>query len=135
MPEKITAAQRSFTMRKVKSQDTTPELAVRRLLFRLGFRFRLHRKDLPGTPDIVLPKFGVAIFVHGCFWHQHRGCRRSTMPVSNVEYWHRKFEANMNRDLRNKKCLRKAGWRVLTIWECESTDTGALKSRLKSELR
>jgi DNA mismatch endonuclease (patch repair protein) len=109
---------RSAVMRCVKGRDTQPELIVRKLLHRLGYRFRLHRDDLPGKPDIVLPKLGIVIFVHGCFWHQHAGCSRSERPTSNVEFWKKKLDRNMERDTENFEQLRAAGWRVFVAWEC-----------------
>nr|WP_284392921.1 very short patch repair endonuclease [Devosia yakushimensis] len=114
----VTAA-RSKNMRAVKGKDTQPELLVRRALRRLGYRFRLHRKDLPGRPDIVLPRLHLAIFVHGCFWHRHEGCPRTSTPKTRADFWQQKFEANVARDRRTELALRELGWRVLIIWECE----------------
>lgn len=105
-------------MAGIRGKNTAPELAVRRALFAAGLRFRLHRKDLPGKPDIVLPGRKVAIFVHGCFWHQHAGCRYAKMPASNREFWAKKLLANVGRDQQAVSELRAAGWRVLTVWEC-----------------
>ena len=106
-------------MRAVKSGDTAPELAVRRLAQGMGYRFRLHRKDLPGKPDLVFPRLYKVVFVHGCFWHQHPRCARSKPPSSRPGYWLPKLEANRQRDRRNVRDLRKLGWKVLTIWECQ----------------
>src|SRR5437660_78914 len=105
-----TPLQRSVLMGKVGRANTRPEIAVRSILHNLGFRFRLHRSDLPGTPDIVLPRYGMVIFVHGCFWHRHAGCRKATSPKTNADFWRRKFEANRKRDRRNAARLRRDGW-------------------------
>jgi len=107
-------------MAAVKSGDTKPELIVRRLVHRLGYRFRLHRRDLPGTPDIVLPKLRKIINVHGCFWHLHTCQRRRTPPVKNADYWSAKRQRNAERDRRNHRKLRREGWQILTIWECQT---------------
>lgn len=117
-------------MKSVRHKDTKPELVVRRVLHALGLRFRVQRKDLPGTPDIVLPKHRTVIFVHGCFWHRHAGCRLSTTPQTRQEYWLPKFEANIERDTRKRLELEAIGWRVLVVWECETRDPGALSARL-----
>ncbi|MDP9440574.1 MAG: very short patch repair endonuclease [Actinomycetota bacterium] len=106
-------------MSRVRSKNTKPELAVRSALHALGYRFRLHRKDLPGKPDVVLPKHRAAVFVHGCFWHQHPGCAKATLPKNNAEFWREKLEGNVARDARNRERLRKLGWRPIVVWECE----------------
>lgn len=121
-------------MARVRQKNTAPELVVRRVLHRLGYRFRLHRRALPGTPDIVLPKFRLAIFVHGCFWHRHPGCVRSTTPKSRIAYWMAKFEANVARDAEKEQRLRELGWQVFVVWECETFDTDQLARRLTSLL-
>jgi DNA mismatch endonuclease, patch repair protein len=113
---------RSEIMRRVHSTDTTPEKKVRSLLHGLGFRFRLHRSDLPGKPDIVLPKYRAAIFIHGCFWHRHPGCPRASTPATRREYWLPKFERTEQRDRINQAKLIELGWRVVVIWECEIRD-------------
>ena len=113
-------------MSHIRSKDTKPEKRLRSLLHRLGFRFRLHRKDLPGTPDIVLPKYRTVIFVHGCFWHQHPGCKKATLPRSNVEFWKNKLEKNIERDKEVEKKLIETGWNVIVIWECEIKKTYSL---------
>lgn len=118
-------------MAQVKGRDTRPEKVVRSLLHSMGYRFRLQKKDLPGKPDIVLPRFRTAVFVHGCFWHRHPGCKRASMPAVNAEYWRRKFERNMARDAANKAALEKQAWRVLVVWECELKDMAALRMRLR----
>ncbi|WP_373325794.1 very short patch repair endonuclease [Sporomusa paucivorans] len=110
---------RSEVMAKIKSKDTKPEKAVRSLLHRMGYRFRIHRKDLPGRPDIILPKYRAVIFVHGCFWHLHEGCRDGTVPKTGTGKWREKLENNVARDKRNIGQLEELGWRVLTLWECE----------------
>lgn len=120
--DKYPPDQRSRVMRRVGSKDTKPEMVVRRLLHRAGFRFRLHRKDLPGRPDIVLAKWRVVILVHGCFWHQHPGCPRSVRPTSNVDFWTKKLDRNVTRDRENIEKLEAAGWRVFTAWECQIKD-------------
>lgn len=122
--------QRRRIMQAVKSKDTSPEMIVRRLLHRLGYRFRLHRKDLPGRPDIVLPRYRKAIFVHGCFWHAH-GCPKGQPPKSRREYWLPKLEANVNRDRTKIAELQRLGWDVLVIWQCETRDTDSLTSSLQ----
>jgi DNA mismatch endonuclease (patch repair protein) len=120
MPDKITPEVRSKIMASVRRRDTAPELAVRRRLFAAGYRYRLHRRDLPGAPDIVLPRFRTAIFVHGCFWHSHN-CTRGQRPASNRDFWDRKLSGNRVRDLKNQTSLRNAGWRVEVIWQCSLT--------------
>lgn len=115
----FTPAKRSEIMSRVRSRNTKPELFVRSLLHAMGYRFRLHRKDLPGSPDIVLPKYRTVVFVHGCFWHQHPGCRKATIPRSNSEFWEAKLKRNRQRDLEARRRLEKSGWNVLTLWECE----------------
>lgn len=117
-------------MAQVKARDTGPERLVRSLLHRMGYRFRLQRTDLPGKPDIVLPKFKTALFVHGCFWHRHPGCKRATTPTSNIIYWDKKFGRTVLRDAKNKKELEALGWRVVIVWECELKNLPALQARL-----
>lgn len=117
-------------MSRVKGRNTVPELLVRSLIHRMGFRFRLHRKDLPGKPDIVFPSQKKAIFVHGCFWHRHRGCKYATDPKTRKRYWHEKFEANVARDDRTVRRLRAAGWRVMVVWQCETKEPERLLNRL-----
>lgn len=115
----VDATTRSRMMKGIRSKDTQPEMIVRRYLHARGFRYRLHARDLPGSPDLILPKYRVAILVHGCFWHRHGGCKYATTPVNNAERWRQKFEANTERDARKEKALRAAGWRVIVVWECE----------------
>jgi DNA mismatch endonuclease (patch repair protein) len=110
---------RSEVMSHIRGKDTKPEREIRSLLHRMGFRFRLHRKDLPGSPDIVLPKYRTVIFVHGCFWHQHKGCSDCVMPRTNRQKWKVKLGKNIVRDKLKKRMLQDLGWKVITIWECE----------------
>ena len=117
-------------MRAVGRKDTAPELAVRRLLHRLGYRFRLHRRDLPGTPDVVLPGRRTVVFVHGCFWHGHEGCRGGRTPKTNTAFWRDKIARNKERDARKEAELRAGGWDVVTVWECETRDRDALATKL-----
>ena len=117
-------------MSRIKGRDTGPEKRVRSLLHRLGYRFSLRRKDLPGSPDIVLPGRNVALFVHGCFWHRHEGCSNSTLPRTRAEFWLDKLNGNVERDMRNEAALKELGWRVLTIWECEVENETQLSRRL-----
>ncbi len=134
MTDVFSKSKRSWIMSRVKSFDTKPEVIVRSLLHRLGYRFRLHRKSLPGTPDIVLPKYHTVIFVHGCFWHRHRGCKYSSTPKDNVEYWIQKFETNKQRDKLHKKKLENLGWKVIVIWECQVRNIEQLSRRLQKVL-
>lgn len=122
MTDVFSKQKRSRIMARIKGQNTSPELRVRKALHARGFRFCLHRTDLPGKPDIVLPRHGVAIFVHGCFWHQHKKCKHSSAPKSNVAYWREKFRKNVCRFEKDRRKLQRRGWRVVVIWECESQD-------------
>ena len=126
-----TAEQRSRIMRAVKSRDTKPELKVRRMLHGLGYRYRLHRKDLPGKPDIVFPSRRCLIFVHGCFWHGHDCKRGDRRPARNAEYWSKKIDRNVERFCEQQALLVDQGWRVLTLWECELKDEQTLIDRLR----
>lgn len=123
---------RSRNMAAIRDRNTSPELKVRSLLHGLGYRFRLHRRDLPGSPDIVLPRYRTVVFVHGCFWHRHPGCRYTTTPKTRAEFWARKFEQNMERDERQQLQLREMGWSVMVIWECELRDLPSLTERLEN---
>ncbi len=111
--------QRSRNMSAIKSKNTKPEIAVRKLLHSMGYRFRLHRKDLPGSPDIVLPKYKTVIFVHGCFWHRHENCKYASTPKTRKEFWEKKFRENINRDNLNQANLSLRGWKIIIIWECQ----------------
>lgn len=124
----VSVEKRSAIMKAVRREDTSPEVRVRKATHALGFRFRLHRKDLPGSPDLVFPRHKLCIFVHGCFWHRHFGCKRASTPKSNLDYWRRKFEENRCRDLRKAEELRVLGWRVEVIWECQTLDPDLLRS-------
>ena len=117
--DNVTTLQRSANMRAVRSKDTGPEMLVRRAAHRLGLRFRLYRKDLPGRPDLVFSKGRTVIFVNGCFWHSHSGCARGKPPSSNVTFWREKLGGNVRRDRRNYKALKKLGWHVAVIWQCD----------------
>ena len=119
MLDTISKEHRSWNMSRIRSNDTTPELAVRSFLFRHGFRFRLHVKSLPGHPDIVLPKYKTVIEVRGCFWHRHPGCRQATTPSTNAEFWQEKFKRNVERDRNTEKLLKELGWNLIVVWECE----------------
>jgi DNA mismatch endonuclease (patch repair protein) len=117
-------------MRRIRKKDTRPEMAVRRAAHALGLRFRLYRRDLPGSPDLVFPRHGKLIFVHGCFWHQHPGCKLARQPNSRPEYWLPKLKRNVARDREAQAELLQAGWTVFLIWECETKDPTALRSRI-----
>jgi DNA mismatch endonuclease, patch repair protein len=117
--DRLSPEQRSWNMSRVKSANTKPERIVRSLLHRMGYRFRLHRRDLPGCPDIVLPKYHTVVFVHGCFWHQHKSCRKATIPDTKSDFWEEKLKKNVARDKKVLGELKNAGWRVLVVWECQ----------------
>ncbi len=134
MADTLDPSRRSENMRRIKAQNTKPEMMVRRLLHSLGYRYRLHAKELPGKPDIVFRRRKRAIFVHGCFWHQHEQCREGRLPGTRPEYWVPKLGRNVERDRNNSAQLMRAGWQVLTIWECEVVDYEALKQSLRSFL-
>jgi DNA mismatch endonuclease, patch repair protein len=134
MVDRLAPEERSRLMAAVRAIDTAPEMAVRRLAHRMGYRFRLHRRDLPGNPDLVFPRLRKIVFVHGCFWHRHRGCKRTRMPASRREYWARKFATNVERDEKNQRLLQGQGWSVLVIWECETDERPLLAGRLRSFL-
>ncbi|HEX7854736.1 MAG TPA: DNA mismatch endonuclease Vsr [Sphingobium sp.] len=119
MVDTISEERRSWNMSRIRGKDTKPEMILRSLLHKAGFRFRLHNKGLPGKPDIVLPRYRTVIFVHGCFWHRHEGCRNTTTPSTRMEFWQNKFESNVDRDRRNVASLEQLGWRVETVWECD----------------
>lgn len=129
----IVSPERRRNMQAVRSGDTKPEIAVRKLLHRLGYRFRLRRSDLPGKPDIVLPRHRLAVFVHGCFWHRH-DCKRATMPKTRTEFWEAKLSANAARDARVMKALHELGWRTVVIWECETGDHRLISHRITAAI-
>lgn len=131
MADVFSKEERSRIMARVKGRDTAPERRVRSMLHRMGCRFRLHRADLPGRPDVALPGRRAAVFVHGCFWHGHAGCRRSARPSSRRAYWNKKIDGNIARDARDRRALRRLGWRILVVWECELRDPGRLERRLR----
>jgi DNA mismatch endonuclease (patch repair protein) len=128
--DKLTKEQRSWNMSRIRSKNTKPEMLVRRMLTARGVRYRLHRAGLPGKPDIVLGPRKLVIFVHGCFWHRHPECKEATMPSSNRTFWETKLEGNAARDLRHRSALRKLGWKVIVIWECETRQPLKLEKRL-----
>lgn len=130
----LTPAERSARMALVRAKDTKPELLVRRLVHGMGYRYRLHRRDLPGTPDLVFPGRSKVIFIHGCFWHRHASCALARLPKSRVDFWLPKLTANAERDARNVRALRRLGWSVLTIWECQLGDTANLANRIRGFL-
>jgi DNA mismatch endonuclease (patch repair protein) len=130
----LSPEQRSERMRRVRQAGTRPELVVRRALHAMGFRYRLHRRGLPGRPDIVLASRRVALFVHGCFWHRHPGCSRATTPKTNADYWLAKFAENEARDARVIAALEADGWRVRVVWECETRDPEPLAASLREFL-
>lgn len=125
--DNLPPSERSAIMARVRSKDSRPEMFVRRLVFAMGYRYRLHARDLPGCPDIVFRERRKVIFVHGCFWHRHRGCALARMPKSRLDFWEPKLEANRQRDARNKRRLVREGWKVLTIWECQLRNAERLK--------
>ncbi len=129
--DKLSRQQRSEIMAAVKGKNTNPELVVRKKLHELGYRFRLHRRCLPGNPDIVLPKYRTCIFIHGCFWHQHPGCKRATVPSTNVEFWRNKFDQTKLRDQKAVNELKGLGWNACVIWECETKINQALNAAIR----
>ncbi len=135
MVDRLTKEKRSWNMSRIRGRDTKPELAIRSLLHRAGFRFSLHRTDLPGTPDIVLPKYRAVLFVHGCFWHRHQNCPFAYRPKTRKVFWERKFQENTERDKNNHKALTSLGWNVILVWECEIGKSEHLCRRLEIELK
>jgi DNA mismatch endonuclease (patch repair protein) len=135
MADTFSKEKRSWIMSRIRGRDTKPEKAIRSQLHRLGYRFRLHRNDLPGRPDIVLPKYRTVLFVHGCFWHQHNECKRATVPKSNEQYWIPKLKRNVSRFQQAKVALKDAGWKVVVIWECETKDLFKLEEYIDSVLK
>ena len=127
----MTPEQRSALMRKVRSKDTTPEMRVRRALHAKGFRYRLHHSDLPGKPDLVLSRYRTCIFVHGCFWHGHESCRKSSVPKTNTDFWVKKISRNQDRDRKVQTLLEDIGWRVVTVWECQTEKSEILEKLIE----
>lgn len=134
MTDVFTKSKRSEVMSRIKNRNTKPELAVRSLLHRVGYRFRLHRADLPGKPDIVLSRYKTVIFVNGCFWHRHKNCRFAYTPKSRTDFWLKKLESNVTRDQQVKSELERLDWQVITVWECELQNLNQLSSRIISAL-
>jgi DNA mismatch endonuclease (patch repair protein) len=133
--DRLSRVQRSRLMSLVRSKNTGPEITVRKAVHRLGLRFRLHRRDLPGTPDLVFPKYRMVLFVHGCFWHRHSGCAKSSTPKSRKNYWAAKFNANVSRDRRSIAQLRKLKWKTVVIWECEAKNAPRLEAVIRKSFR
>ena len=133
--DNLTPERRSANMSKIRAKNTSPEMAVRRLVHGMGFRYRLHVAALPGKPDLVFPRLRKIIQVHGCFWHRHRGCIDSHIPKTRVEYWKPKLARNQKRDRANEKALRRQGWEVLIIWQCEVNAAALLSERMAEFLR
>lgn len=133
--DRLTPERRRRNMSHIRGQNTAPERRVRSLLHHRGFRFSLRRKELPGKPDIVLPRFHTVVFVHGCFWHRHTGCRNAVVPKTRTEFWVRKLSGNVERDRQNVEDLKQLGWKILVVWECELDDESALQKRLFRSLR
>lgn len=134
MADRLSPEARSAHMRKIRKTSTKPEMVVRRIAHRLGLRFRLHRRDLPGTPDLVLPKRGAVVMVHGCFWHQHSGCRLARQPKTRLDYWLPKLARNQERDGVARARLEALGWQVHVIWECETRDEALITARMRGLL-
>lgn len=132
--DRISEQRRSWNMSQIRNRDTRPERQVRSMLHQMGYRFRLQAKDLPGRPDVVLPKYRTVVLVHGCFWHRHEGCRFAYAPKSRVEFWRAKFRQNVRRDLEVCRLLEQDGWRVVTVWECELRTPDRLRERLNREI-
>lgn len=128
--DRLSRTRRSWNMSRVQAKNTEPEMLVRSVLHRAGFRFRLHVRDLPATPDITLPKHRIVVLVHGCFWHRHPCCRFAYTPKSNIEFWNAKFRATVARDQRNVRTLRSMGWHVITVWECQAAEPSLWLHRL-----
>ena len=133
--DRISKERRSWNMSRIQSENTKPEKIVRSILHRLGFRFRIHRKDLAGKPDIVLARYNSVIFVHGCFWHRHKDCKNASIPKTKKTFWEEKFKANIERDIKVKNELKSNGWRVLVVWECELTDIETVERELGKFLK
>ena len=133
--DRISKERRSWNMSRIQSRDTKPEKTVRSILHGLGYRFRLHQKNLPGKPDIVLARYNSVIFVHGCFWHRHKDCKNASVPKTKKTFWKGKFKANIERDIKVKNELKSNGWRVLVVWECELNDIETMERELGKFLK
>lgn len=134
MVDTVSKEKRSWIMSRIKGKNTKPEILVRRLLHRMGYRFRLNSPNLLGHPDIILKKYKTIIFVNGCFWHGHENCRKASIPKSNSNFWINKIKKNRTRDQKNQKALKKSGWNVFVIWECEIAKTDILRKKIKRKL-
>lgn len=134
MPDRFSKEVRSLIMQRIRSKDTLPELIVRRIAFGLGYRYVLHKKDLPGSPDLTFPRHKKVIFVHGCFWHHHK-CQKGRIPKSNVQYWQEKIQRNCARDVRSRRKLRSLGWSSLVIWECQLKRPESVLQRIEKFMR
>ncbi len=132
MSDRFAPQKRSEVMSHVRGRNTGPERVVRRMLRNMGYKFRLHQKHLPGNPDIVFLKRKKAVFIHGCFWHGHRKCRRSARPTTNVRFWNRKIDGNIARDVRNRTAIRRMGWRILVLWQCRMKNADKLREQLRN---
>ena len=130
MTDIVSKKRRSEMMSGIKGKDTKPEIATRKMMYKMGLRYRLHRKDLPGKPDIVLGTIKLAIFVHGCFWHRHNQCKYSYSPKTRVNFWEKKFNDNVKRDINNRLALEELGWKSAVIWECQTKDPDDLKKNI-----
>ena len=136
MSDKLTKEQRSWNMSRIKGKDTGIEVTVRKRLFSYGYRYRKNDKRLPGKPDIVFPKYKTVVFIHGCFWHMHSGCKIARIPKSNTEFWMNKLNHNVDKDRQNKQLLEEMGWKVITVWECDiEKDLDAVTERIIRELK
>jgi len=135
MADVLLPSQRRYCMSRIRGKDTKPEMIVRKTAHALGVRFRLHRRDLPGTPDLVFPKLRAVVFVHGCFWHMHRCRLGRVVAKTNAEFWAEKRRGNVVRDARNRRSLRRLGWRTLVVWECQTRDADTLSRRLRAFLQ
>ncbi len=133
--DRVTKERRSEIMRSIRSKDTSPEILVRKAAYRLGLRFRLHSKSLPGKPDLTLLKWRTVIFVNGCFWHRHKGCKKASLPKTNVAFWRKKFQENVRRDKAVERELEKLGWRVVVLWQCQFRSVEDAVELLKPHFR
>ena len=135
MTDHISTEKRSWNMSQIRNKNTTPEILTRSLMHSMGLRFRLHRKSLPGSPDIILPKYHTVVFVHGCYWHRHPDCKYASTPKTNTAFWQKKFAQNVNRDTESCRQLERLGWKVLIVWQCETKDMEKLRKRLAAEFQ